>query len=138
MLRVESAFIALKGAFVLHPAIFRAVGILVVGLMFGAEVLAMDDLLQHTIVVSIPQLRIIANGVYKAAGCGVISCAYRSLSTVHIDILIIRRFPWFHFKQHIVADVDLGAGNCTELSGYCTVLADLNFSVLSAVNGHHN
>lgn len=138
MLRVDSVVIFLKGAFVLHPAIFRAVGILVVGLMFGAEVLAMHDLLQYTIEVGIPQLRIIANGIYKAACCGVTSCAYRSLGTVHTDILTIRRCPLFHFKQHIVADVDLSSGNCAELSGYCTVLADLNFSVLSAINGHHN
>ena len=33
---------------------------------------------------------------------------------------------------------DLGAGNCTLWSGYCTLLADLNLSVLSAVNGYFN
>ena len=98
----------------------------------------MDDLLQFITVVDIPQLCIIANGIYKAAGCGVISCAYRSLSTFHIDILIIRRSPWFHFKQHIVTDVDLGTGNRTIFSNYLNVIADLNFSVCSAVNVHYN
>ena len=137
MLRGSGIPIALIGASVLHPAIFRAGGILAADLFFGANIFAMDDLLQSTIR-TVPQLRIIANGVYKAAGCGVISCAYRSLSTFHIDILSIRRFPWFHFKQHIVTDVDLGTGNRTIFSNYLNVIADLNFSVCSAVNVHYN
>ena len=92
----------------------------VLGWTFFAEVLAMDDLLQFIIDVEIPQLCIIANGVYKAACSGVItSCAYLSLSTVHIDIRVVVVVPvvpvllLFHFKQHIVADVDRGTGNCT-------------------------
>ena len=137
MLRGSGMPIALIGASVLHPAIFRAGGILAADLFFGANIFAMDDLLLPAFTV-VPQLRIIANGVYKAAGCGVISCAYRSLSTFHIDILSIRRFPWFHFKQHIVTDVDLGTGNRTIFSNYLNVIADLNFSVCSAVNVHYN
>ena len=96
--------------------------------MLGANIFAMDDLLQSTIR-TIPQLRIIANGVYKAAcSGGITSCAYLSLSTVHIDILTIPR-RLFHFKQHIVTDVDLGAGNCTVISAQRTFLA---------VNVHYN
>ena len=88
--------------------------------MLGANIFAMDDLLQAITLVKIPQLCIIANGVYKAACSGFItSCTYLSLGTVHIDIRVpgvgpvVPVFLLFHFKQHIVADVDLGAGNCT-------------------------
>ena len=49
----------------------------------------MDDLLQFITVVDIPQLCIIAN--HKSPCTGIISCAYLSLGTVHIDILSIRR-----------------------------------------------
>ena len=103
--------------------------------MLGANIFAMDDLLQAITLVKIPQLCIIANGVYKSPCLGVISCAYRSLSTVHIDILTMLRL--FHFKQHIVADFDIGTGNCTVASGQRTLRTDLNFSACS-VNVHYN
>ena len=56
-------------ALVLHPAIFRAGGILAADLFFGANIFAMDDLLLPAVTV-VPQLCIIANGVYKAACSG--------------------------------------------------------------------
>ena len=146
MLRVDSAVIALKalkGAFVRFAAGGSAGSGGFIHQLFLAKVLAMDDLLQFIIVVGIPQLRIIANGIYKAACCGVTSFAYLSLNLIpsivfYLDILVIRPSRLLHFKQHIVADFDLGGGNRTLASNYCTVLAELNFSVSSAVNVHFN
>ena len=99
--------VPLKSAAVLLPALFRAGGILVAGLMFGAEVLAMDDLLQYTIVVGIPQGRVVAHSGQLFFGI-----VFAQILAIVFFTRTICRKSLLHFDQDTIPDVDAGAGNC--------------------------
>ena len=121
--------VALKSAAVLLPALFRAGGILVVGLMFGAEVLAMDDLLQYTIVVGIPQCRVVAHSGQRFFGI-----VFAQILAILFVTRTICPESLLHFDQNMIPDAEIGAGDHCILSAYAAHLAQLDISVFSTIN----
>ena len=119
--------VALKSAAVLLPALFRAGGILVVGLMLGAEVLAMDDLLQLIIGVGIPQGRVAAHSGQLFFGI-----VFAQILAILFATRTICRKSLLQFDQDMISDVDAGAGNCRIRSAFHIIQPDI--SVFSTIN----
>ena len=132
MILAGSMFLALKGAVVLYPAIFHAGGILVADLIFFAEVLAMDDLLQLIIVVGIPQSRVVGHARHR--GQLFFGIVFAQILAILFATRTICPMSLLQFDQDMIPDVDAGARDHRIHSVYAAHIAQLDISVFSTVN----